>query len=133
MSLSDDAKGHIDRNKITQVIENLVSNAVKYSQEGGLIEITTAQKDRLLQVNIKDQGSGMSEGQIERIFDKFYRVDNSNTAISGLGLGMSIVKSIIEGHDGRIWVVSSEEKGTCVCFTIPLQKDINNQTIQSII
>jgi PAS domain S-box-containing protein len=134
MSLSDDAKGHIDRNKITQVIENLVSNAVKYSQEGGLIEISTSQKeDKLLQVNIKDQGSGMSEGQIERIFDKFYRVDNSNTAISGLGLGMSIVKSIIEGHDGRIWVESSEEQGTCVSFTIPLQKGIDNQSIQSTI
>ena len=75
----------------------------------------------------------MSEGQIERIFDKFYRVDNSNTAISGLGLGMSIVKSIIEGHDGLIWVVSSVEQGTCVSFTIPLQKDINDQSIQSTI
>ena len=130
MALLDEAKCHIDRNKMTQVLENLVSNAVKYSHSGGLIEITTSRQDKLLQVDIKDQGSGMSKGQVERIFDKFYRVDNSNTAISGLGLGMSIVKAIIEGHDGRIWVVSGEEQGTCVSFTIPLH---NNQALQTII
>jgi len=120
MALPDEAWHQIDRNKMTQVFDNLVSNAVKYSQDGGLIEITISRQNELLQVDIKDQGSGMSEGQVERIFDKFYRVDNSSTAISGLGLGMSIVKAIIEGHDGHIWVVSSKGQGTCVSFTIPL-------------
>ncbi len=120
MALLDEARHQIDRNKMTQVFDNLVSNAVKYSQDGGLIEITISRQNELLQVDIKDQGSGMSEAQVERIFDKFYRVDNSSTAISGLGLGMSIVKAIIEGHDGRIWVVSSKGQGTCVSFTIPL-------------
>lgn len=119
LTLTDEAKVHVDRNKITQVIENLVSNSVKYSRNGGEIEVESSWNENLLQIDIRDQGQGMSEEEVKRVFDKFYRVDSSDTAISGLGLGMSIVKTIVEGHDGTIRVDSTEGEGTCVTLTLP--------------
>ena len=71
---------------------------------------------------VTDQGIGMTPEQVERIFDKFYRADASATAVSGLGLGMSLVKGIIEGHGGRIWVTSAPGRGTTVSFTLPCVK-----------
>lgn len=115
-----------DCNKMTQVFENLISNAVKYSPDGGEIKVTSNLQEDYLRIDLEDQGSGMSKEQVERIFDKFYRADNSNTAITGLGLGMSIVKAIIEGHDGRIWVESTIGKGTCVSVNIPYKRTFSS-------
>jgi PAS domain S-box-containing protein len=119
--LDGEARVHVDGNKMAQVFENLISNAVKYSPDGGEIVVRSVLQDKLLRIVIEDQGSGMSSEQLERVFDKFYRADSSNTAVSGLGLGMSIVKAIIEGHDGRIWVESTIDKGTCVSVEIPCE------------
>lgn len=121
LSLANETKVYVDQNKMTQVIENLVSNAVKYSRDGGEIEVESSWQDNQIQVIIRDQGQGMSEEEISRVFDKFYRVDSSDTAISGLGLGMSIVKTIIEGHGGEINVESTEGEGTCVSLTLPCE------------
>jgi len=110
---------HADSNKLTQVFENLISNAVKYSPEGGGIKISAFRDGENMRIDIEDQGCGMTEKQVEHIFDKFYRVDSSDTAVSGLGLGMSIVKAIVEGHSGRIWVKSSYGQGTCISLEIP--------------
>lgn len=109
-----------DANKMSQVFENLISNAVKYSPRGGLIRIDSSLVDDRLQVVVADQGAGMTPAQVERIFDKFYRVDSSNTAVSGLGLGMSIVKTILEAHQGRIWVESAPGEGTRVSLELPV-------------
>jgi signal transduction histidine kinase len=122
ISLQGEGIVYADGNKMTQVFENLISNAVKYSPDGGKIEVRSALRGNLLQIDVEDHGSGMSVEQVERVFDKFYRVDSSNTAVRGLGLGMSIVKAIIEGHDGRIWVESKLGKGTCVSLEIPLKE-----------
>jgi PAS domain S-box-containing protein len=110
-----------DIDMLRQVLENILSNAVKYSPEGGTIRIIgEVVKDRY-QVSIEDQGMGMSPKQVERIFDKFYRADYSNTAIPGTGLGMNIVKYLVEAHGGEVWVESTKGKGTIARFTIPFK------------
>ncbi len=105
--------------KLRQVVENILSNAVKYSPQGGPVRVTGQRHDSDLQVSIADQGIGMSEDQRLRIFDKFYRADTSNSAIEGVGLGMNIVQEIIKAHGGRIWVESCYGEGTVVHFTLP--------------
>ncbi|WP_321532713.1 ATP-binding protein [uncultured Desulfuromonas sp.] len=110
----------IDENKMAQVIENLLSNAVKYSPEGGNIVIETRQGPDGFLLTIADQGIGMTPAQVERIFNKFYRVDGTNTAVGGLGLGMSIAKHIVEAHHGEIWVESTFHQGTTSYVRLPL-------------
>ena len=111
----------VDEEKMGQVLENILSNAVKYSPEGGRIRITGGVVQDDYQVSVEDQGIGMSPEQLERIFDRFYRADASNTAIPGTGLGMSIVKHILDAHGGKVWVESELGKGTTVRFSIPIE------------
>jgi PAS domain S-box-containing protein len=119
-SLEEPVKLYVDKEKIEQVIKNLLSNAVKYSPEGGMIRVNGEGINDYYQVSVEDQGMGMTPEQVEKIFDKFYRVDASNVAIEGTGLGMTIVKYIVEAHEGNVWVESKLSKGTTVSFTIPL-------------
>lgn len=111
----------VDKDKMAQVLDNLVSNAVKYSPEGGTIRVEGQKLDDRLLVTVEDQGIGMTPAQVERVFEKFYRADASDTAIGGLGLGMSIARTIVEMHGGKIWVESEAGRGTKVSFTIPLE------------
>jgi signal transduction histidine kinase len=108
-----------DPAKISQVLENLLSNAVKYSPSGGRISITLDTPEDQCLISVADEGIGMTTEQTQRIFDKFYRADVSDSAVGGLGLGMAITKAIVEGHDGRIWVESTPGQGTKVSFTLP--------------
>lgn len=108
-----------DSGKIDQVLDNLLSNAVKYSPAGTPISIRGSLEQGHFLISVEDRGIGMSAEQVERVFEKFYRVDATNTAVGGLGLGMSIVKHIVEAHSGRIWVESELGKGTRVSFTLP--------------
>lgn len=110
----------VDVHRINQVMVNLLSNAIKYAPDDSEISILAEREGRHCKVTVVDQGIGMNEQQVARIFDKFYRADASNTAIRGLGLGMSIVKQIIEDHGGAIWVDSSLGEGTKVYFTLPM-------------
>lgn len=114
----------VDEGKFAQVLENLLSNAVKYSPGGGFVRVSGEFVDDHLYVSVEDRGIGMTEEQTARIFDKFYRADSSNTAIGGLGLGMSIVRSIIVAHGGTIGVDSTPGAGTTVSFTLPVGSDI---------
>ena len=109
-----------DKQKMEQVLKNLIGNAVKYSPKGGSIRVTSTVSSDQCVITVEDSGIGMSAEQMEKIFDKFYRVDASNTAIEGTGLGMTIVKYIVEAHGGKIWVESELEKGTKVIFSIPI-------------
>ena len=119
---SDIPEFNFDKNKIHQVLSNVISNSIKYSPNGGNILISTSPKK--LQntegalVEIKDNGIGMSDDQIDRIFERFYRVDNSGK-IPGTGLGMSIVKEIVDLHGGNIFVSSRENSGTTVSLWFP--------------
>ena len=97
---------HADKQKIEQVMKNLLGNAVKYSAKGGLIRVTSTVSAGQCEIAVEDHGIGMSPEQVKKVFDKFYRVDASNTAVEGTGLGMTIVKYIVEAHGGTIWVES---------------------------
>ena len=109
----------IDAGRIVQVLENLLSNAVKYSPDGGSIELLATVKGEQLKLVILDHGIGMSSEHLNRIFEKFYRADNNDSSIRGLGLGMSIVREIIEAHGGEIRVESRPDEGTRVTLFIP--------------
>jgi len=109
----------IDRHRVTQVLENLLSNAVKYSPKGKEIVLKGQEDLEGWRISVEDLGIGMNQEQIDRIFDKFYRANASDTAISGLGLGMSIARQIVEAHDGNIQVESTEGEGTTVTFYLP--------------
>ena len=109
----------LDDRKLFQVMENLLGNAVKFSPPGGLIRVVCGVSEENMQISVSDEGVGMTPEQVDRVFDKFYRVDASNTAKEGLGLGMAIVKNIIEAHGCQIWVDSEVGKGTKVTFTLP--------------
>ncbi len=112
----------LDAGKIGQVLENLLSNAVKFSPVGGRITVGVRRTDGEARVTVADQGIGMSPQQLKRVFDKFYRVDTSDSGTGGLGLGMNIVKNMVEAHGGRIWVESELGRGTQVHFTLPLEE-----------
>jgi len=119
-----------DPDKISQILNNLIGNAIKYSPDGGeVIILGKADTDQYL-ISISDQGIGMTAEQVQRSFEKFYRADSSNTAVSGLGLGLTIAKNIVAAHDGEIWIEGNSPKGTTVTFTIPLENDQPGATTQ---
>jgi len=109
----------VDRGKLQRVFDNLLSNAVKYSPDGGVIRISGGVRDGWLQITVADEGLGMTSDEAARAFDKFYRADTSDTAVRGLGLGLTISKGIIEAHGGDIWVESEPGRGTRVSFRLP--------------
>ena len=108
-----------DRFAMMQILENLLSNAVKYSPEGGEIRISCRLENGTCLLAVSDQGIGMTSEQVVRIYDKFYRADATNTAISGTGLGMTIVKHLVEAQSGQVSITSSLGKGTTVTITLP--------------
>lgn len=112
----------IDEKKIEQVFLNLISNSIKYSGAGKKIIINVQKIDGKAYLSVKDFGLGIPKRQQHRIFEKFFRADNI-AAISqeGTGLGLYIAKSIIEGHGGKIWFESRENKGTTFYFTLPMK------------
>jgi signal transduction histidine kinase len=118
-TISEKAVALIDDRKLFQVMENLLGNAAKFSPKGSLIEVKCEVLEQEIRVAVRDEGIGMTPEQAQRVFDKFYRADASNTAKGGLGLGMAIVQNIIQAHQGRVWVDSSPGAGTTVTFAIP--------------
>ncbi len=118
---------YADKKRITEVLSNLIVNAVKYGKKGGLVEVTYDDMDEHITVSVKDNGIGIEKDQIRRIFERFYRIDKSRSREQGgTGLGLSIVKHIIEAHDQSINVKSVVDKGTTFTFTLnkaPKSKD----------
>lgn len=108
-----------DQGRIRQVLNNLVSNAFKYSPKGGLIKVTLSGHNGFCRITVADEGVGMTAEQVEHIFDRFYRADSSNTAVQGVGLGMSIVRHIVQAHQGNILVESQPGHGTVVHVDLP--------------
>jgi two-component system NtrC family sensor kinase len=106
--------------RLRQVISNLVSNAIKYTPEGGKIHLSVEQQDSTVLLRVKDNGLGIPASDLPYIFDKFYRVDSDETVdIQGTGLGLSICKSIIERHSGRIWAESAHGQGSTFYVALP--------------
>lgn len=111
-----------DKRKIQQVVANLVSNAIKYSHEGGKIEITVGRRADQAVFSIKDEGIGISAEEQKLIFERFYRTDKSrNRKTGGVGVGLTIAKAIVHAHGGRIEVESEENKGSTFTFTLPIR------------
>ena len=109
-----------DRDRMLQVFENLIGNSIKFSPKGGIIFVKGAMRGDKIVISVEDNGIGMNEQETSKVFDKFYRIDNSNTAPKGLGLGLYVVKNIIDAHGGDIWVESSPGAGTKFSFHLPL-------------
>jgi two-component system sensor histidine kinase KdpD len=104
---------------IVHVLTQLIDNALKYSSEGSTIEIKAQVGGNELQIQVLDQGIGIPEGELERIFDKFYRVQRPDR-VAGTGLGLAISKGIIEAHGGRIWATNQEGGGATITFRVPV-------------
>ncbi len=112
----------IDESKITQVLNNLISNAIKYSYPGSQIWIETNIKNNFFEFKIRDEGKGIEEKYFDKIFKPFGKVSGSGTAgEKSTGLGLVIVKRIVEGHGGRIWFESEFGKGSVFYFNLPLK------------
>lgn len=121
---------YVDRDKVKQILYNLLTNAIKYSPQGGEVELIvqlghTLPADhppgRWVVVSIRDQGIGIAPEDVSRIWERFYRVDNTNTRrIGGTGLGLSIARALVELHGGRIWVESILDEGSIFSFTLPI-------------
>jgi len=110
----------VDPTLMEQAVFNLVDNAIKYSGEGACISINVELKDRDIQIQVKDTGSGIDAAHLPKVFNRFYRVDKGRSRDQGgTGLGLAIVKHIVQYHNGRIEVESRRGKGTCFTITIP--------------
>lgn len=116
-----------DQFRMMQILTNLVSNAVKYTQENGRIHITAhpyALDPAMVHVTVEDNGIGMEQAAADHIFDKYYRAENDDTKKEdGIGLGMFITKNLIQTHGGNIWIKSERHRGTIVHFTLPLVQE----------
>ena len=114
----------IDTDKMTQVIDNILNNAIKYSPDGGKITVTMKTTDDQMILSISDQGLGIPKQDLPRIFDRFYRVDRARSrAQGGTGLGLAIAKEIIKQHKGFIWAKSEYDKGSTFTIVLPYDKD----------
>ena len=110
----------IDQDRMTQVIDNLLNNAIKYSPDGGTVTVRLSEEQGFVKVSVIDEGLGISKSDAERLFERFYRVDKARSREQGgSGLGLAISKEVIELHGGQIWVESVEGKGSNFSFTLP--------------
>ncbi len=122
LDLSDDLPAvNIDPQRISQVLANLLDNAIAHTAGGGTITVTARQQDGGVEVSVSDTGEGIPAESLPNIFERFYRVDKSRTrATGGSGLGLTIAKQLVEAHGGNIAVRSELGKGSCFSFTIPV-------------
>jgi PAS domain S-box-containing protein len=110
----------VDPRQMEQVLRNLLSNAHKYSPNASTITLRGRGDKRQILLQIRDQGIGIPEGELERIFERFYRVENETTQkIGGVGLGLAVCRSIVHAHGGRIWAESEPGKGSTFCLALP--------------
>jgi signal transduction histidine kinase len=128
---------YADRDRVRQILSNLLSNAIKYSPEGGEVVLHASVLHRTpasapplshepaLLISVRDQGIGIPQHELTRIFERFYRVDNSNTRrIGGTGLGLAITRALVELHGGRIWVDSTPGEGSTFYVTLPIATEM---------
>lgn len=116
-------KAYIDSSHIERVFINLVSNAIKFTPEGGIINIKLSAENGFIHVSVKDTGIGIGKDDLPKLFNEFYRVENEiNQNVKGTGLGLSLVKNIVEAHKGSIEVNSEIGRGTVFHFKLPIEK-----------
>jgi two-component system CheB/CheR fusion protein len=110
---------HADRNRLEQVIINLISNAIKYSPDANKVIVSIEKEKEGIKVSVEDFGIGIPKDKLPLIFDRFYRVDEDSQRYAGLGLGLYISAEIIRQHGGHIDIESAVSKGSTFWFTIP--------------
>ncbi len=123
-----------DPRRIMQVIKNLVSNAVKYSPGGGEIVCAARHEGEMLLISVRDQGMGIALAERERIFEQFYRIDDSERRIpGGIGLGLALVREVVLAHGGRVWLESEVGVGSTFYFSLPIAagKQVDSEPTQS--
>ncbi|MNL44046.1 Alkaline phosphatase synthesis sensor protein PhoR [compost metagenome] len=110
----------MDAKRVSQVLLNLLGNAIKFTPSGGRITVTVTPGSDEVRVEVRDTGIGIAPGAQQHLFERFYQVDPTGVrASAGVGLGLSISKALVEAHGGRIGVTSSPGRGSCFWFTIP--------------
>jgi len=115
--------GTVDAKRIEQVLRNLLSNAVKYSPDGGTITVRGYGDKWQILVEVSDEGIGIPPQDLERVFERFYRVENENTQrVSGAGLGLAVCRGIVEAHGGHVWAESTPGVGSTFYFALPFDK-----------
>jgi signal transduction histidine kinase len=118
VDIASDLYLYADRTALHDIFINLLSNAFKFTSDGGQISIIASQKDRSILIEIRDTGMGIPEDKLQAIFDEFYQVEGGKHG--GTGLGLAIAKRLVEEHGGNIWVESQLGKGSTFYFTLPL-------------
>ncbi|MEE9591370.1 MAG: HAMP domain-containing sensor histidine kinase, partial [Thermodesulfobacteriota bacterium] len=109
-----------DGDRLSELFMNLVENAVKYNRRDGSVDISFNTADNWVNIAVSDTGIGMAEDDINKIFDRFYRVDKSRSETTGAGLGLSIVKAIVDAHGGKLDVESELGKGSRFTVNLPI-------------
>jgi signal transduction histidine kinase/ligand-binding sensor domain-containing protein len=113
----------VDEERIQQVVINLIDNAIKFSDDGGIITLKAREEENNIVVDVKDTGPGIAKSLQERLFQPYHRIESDREHLSGLGLGLSLCRVLVELHGGKIWVSSHQGKGCVFTFTIPLSAD----------
>ena len=120
-STQDEIMVYLDKDKIDKIITNLLSNAFKFTPDGGEIEVSVKRDDKFVNVSVNDNGIGIPKENLDKIFDRFYQVDGSHTRKQeGTGIGLSLTKELVELHKGRIEVESEEGRGATFIISLPL-------------
>ena len=120
---------HADRARLAQVLDNLISNALKFTSPGGHVSVRTSRHADVGVIEVSDDGMGMSEEDRGQLFQRFFRTASATDhAIQGTGLGLAIVKAIVEAHDGVITVESVEGEGTAFTVELPLRSKLTPRT-----
>lgn len=106
--------------RVRQMLDNLVGNAIKYTPEGGQVFISMSMRDQQIILKVQDSGPGIPQDEQNQVFEKFYRATNAPESVQGTGLGLAIVKSIVDSHQGRVWVESNVGKGSSFFVLLPV-------------
>jgi signal transduction histidine kinase len=122
LNISPNLRAFADADRFRQIMINLINNAMKYTEDSGSIRISARRTGEMIEISMRDTGRGIAQEQLPYIFERFYRADKSrHAATGGAGLGLNIVKSLVELHGGEIRVWSQLGEGTEFAFTIPAQ------------
>jgi len=111
----------VDAGRVVEVLANLVDNAIKYGRNGGQVRVSARVTDGAVETSVQDNGAGLAAEALERVFERFYRVDKARSREQGgTGLGLSIVKHIVQNHGGKVWAKSEPGRGATFFFTLPV-------------
>jgi signal transduction histidine kinase len=119
-----------DEDRLRQVLVNLLDNSCKYTLAGETVTVRAKIQEKYIKIEVHNSGTGLSESEIERIFQPYYRSEKDRQRYSGLGLGLSLCKTIVELHGGKIWASSSPGEGVTFSFTVPLDNDSSEKAYE---